>query len=397
MDAHERLNTELDRLAVRIGRNVSIDDPTGRLIGYSSQDGAVDAARVSTILARRVPPDVLAWQDIHGIRDAVEPVLVAANPDLKFAARVCVPIRRGPACLGYLWILTPGEPVGPEALGSAARCANDVAELVAEVSGVTAPDDRDALVRRLLTDPTADPDHLPARQPGLYNTEIQVLVAVPSAPSRTTVAPLGAAELDRLSGALPSALRGQNGYLGSFVTATHLVVMARGTPERLPGQLEQLLEEGRFRVGISAPARFDVSAARAAYRQALAAAELSALDPALPARLPWARLGPYRTLLDLPDTSGATLATVLAPLDGAANSAAMLLDTLETYLDLGGDAGRTAGRLRLHRTSLYYRLGRIAKLLGADLDNGLTRLELHLALKSRRLARRTLAGSVPED
>ena len=103
------------------------------------------------------------------------------------------------------------------------------------------------------------------------------------------------------------------------------------------------------------------------------------------------------TLLDLPETSGIALAAALAPLDGAANSAAMLLDTLETYLDLGGDAGRTAGRLRLHRTSLYYRLGRIAELLGVDLDDGLTRLELHLALKSRRLARRTLAGSVPED
>ncbi|GAA5173116.1 hypothetical protein GCM10023321_74010 [Pseudonocardia eucalypti] len=397
MDAHERLNTELDRLAVRIGRNVSIDDPAGRLIGYSSQDGAVDAARVSTILARQVPQDVLAWQDSHGIRDAVEPVLVAANPALKFAARVCVPIRRGAACLGYLWILSPNEPVAPEALRAATRCANDVAGLVAEVAGVTAPDDRDTVVRRLLTDPTADPENLLARQPELYNTDVQVLVAVPKEANQAAVAPLSAAEFSRLSGALPSALRGHGDNLGSFVTATHLVAMTRGTPERLPGQLEQLLEEDRFRVGISAPARFDVSAARAAYRQALAAAELSALDPTLPARLPWALLGPYRTLLDLPGTSAATLATALAPLDGAANSAAMLLDTLETYLDLGGDAGRTAGRLRLHRTSLYYRLGRIAELLGADLDNGLTRLELHLALKSRRLARRTLAGSVPED
>lgn len=112
----------------------------------------------------------------------------------------------------------------------------------------------------------------------------------------------------------------------------------------------------------ASPGRFDVSAARAAYRQALAADELSALDPALPARVSRVRLGPYRTLLDLPATSGTTLDTVLAPLDGTANSAAMLLDTPETYL-----------------------------------DNGLTRLELHLALKSRRLARRTLAGSVPED
>jgi DNA-binding PucR family transcriptional regulator len=47
-----------------------------------------------------------------------------------------------------------------------------------------------------------------------------------------------------------------------------------------------------------------------------------------------------------------------------------------------------AERLHLHRTSLYYRLGRIAELTGRDLADGGARLELHLALKLVRLARR---------
>jgi DNA-binding PucR family transcriptional regulator len=67
----------------------------------------------------------------------------------------------------------------------------------------------------------------------------------------------------------------------------------------------------------------------------------------------------------------------------------MLLQTLETYLDLAGDVQRTAARLNLHRSSLYYRLDRIAGLLASDLSSGFVRLELHLALKSRRAARRT--------
>jgi PucR family transcriptional regulator, proline-responsive transcriptional activator len=130
-------------------------------------------------------------------------------------------------------------------------------------------------------------------------------------------------------------------------------------------------------------------AARDALSQALTTAELAALDPALPPALPWGRLGAYRTLLagrPMPDSA-------LAPLTQAGDPASMLIRTLETYLDLGGDAQKTAAQLHLHRTSLYYRLGRIAEILQADLDDGLTRLELHLALKSRRAARRTLGLS----
>ena len=100
------------------------------------------------------------------------------------------------------------------------------------------------------------------------------------------------------------------------------------------------------------------------------------MDPALPGRLSWSDLLIYRQLLDVRSTA-------LAPLE----TAPVLMHTLETYLDLAGDARRTAARLSLHRTTLYYRLNRIAALLGADLGDGLTRTDLHVALKRRRLAR----------
>ena len=126
-------------------------------------------------------------------------------------------------------------------------------------------------------------------------------------------------------------------------------------------------------------------AARRAIRQAVAAAELAALDPALPRHCRWADLGAYRGILD-----GRPNVGVLAGLGAAGASAAMLEHTLETYLDLGGDVQATAARLNLHRSSLYYRLDRTAALLGADLADGRTRLALHLALKARRAARRRL-------
>ena len=63
----------------------------------------------------------------------------------------------------------------------------------------------------------------------------------------------------------------------------------------------------------------------------------------------------------------------------------VLLTTLERYLDQAGNAHATAARLRLHRTTLYYRLQRIEELAGTDLKDGDERLCLHLGLKLARL------------
>jgi len=62
-----------------------------------------------------------------------------------------------------------------------------------------------------------------------------------------------------------------------------------------------------------------------------------------------------------------------------------LAGTVETYLDLGCDAKRTAERLRLHRGTLYYRLAKAVRLTGADLHDGNDRLALHLGFKLARL------------
>lgn len=65
-----------------------------------------------------------------------------------------------------------------------------------------------------------------------------------------------------------------------------------------------------------------------------------------------------------------------------------LARTLETYLDLAGNAQATAKALRLHRATLYYRLQRIEELARADLKDGNDRLMLHLGLKLARLNNR---------
>jgi DNA-binding PucR family transcriptional regulator len=69
-----------------------------------------------------------------------------------------------------------------------------------------------------------------------------------------------------------------------------------------------------------------------------------------------------------------------------ADGGRVLAQTLETYLDLAGNAHATAERLRLHRTTLYYRLQRVEQLAGTNLKDGNERLTLHLALKLAQLS-----------
>lgn len=76
---------------------------------------------------------------------------------------------------------------------------------------------------------------------------------------------------------------------------------------------------------------------------------------------------------------------LLAPLlDYDRKQGSNLIETLEVYLDAGGNVTEAARRLILHVNSLYYRLSRIRELGGYDLDDPDQRFELQLALRVRR-------------
>lgn len=371
----EQVQQELDALAVRLGRSLTIDGVHGDLIAYSTQRDDVDAARVSTILLRRVAPEIREWEQRHVAADATDPVPVPANPRLGLSARFCLPLRRRGRHLGYLWIL------GSELSGEdrdALRRADALADLLDVRSRVGSAPGRevDELVGRLFGESRTEAGaQLAAAVPGLVDGTITVVAAVAARPGRGGARPLSAAEFSALAGALTPVLRAETAYVGAHVTPAHAMVVLhrRG----LLGEIDEVVGKclaGEVVLGVSEPRPLD--AALEARDQALAAAELAALDPALDRHCDWSGLGPYRGLIGGQDDP-------LAPLDTP-----MLVETLETYLDLGGDVQATSARLNLHRSSLYYRLDRISRLLGRDLSDGLVRLDLHLALKIRRLRRR---------
>lgn len=133
--------------------------------------------------------------------------------------------------------------------------------------------------------------------------------------------------------------------------------------------------------GIATP-RSGLAGLATGWREASAAARAALAEARFGPVAQWASIGPFRLLTALPPevAQDPVARTLLAPVHHD------LARTAEVYLDCAGQAARAAAELGIHRQTLYYRLSRIEKLTGLDLDDGEDRLLLHMALKGARLA-----------
>lgn len=394
----------VDSLGTCLQRAVAIDDPRMRLQVYSPHHGRVDEARLQSILHRQAPRDATAWVLSLGLAGAEGPVRVPANDDLELLARVCVPIRCQGLLLGYLWLIDAESSLSAEEL--------DIAGAAAEAAGVILYREQllhelhrgreRELFRDLLADDAQVRRHAARTllEHGVLTptSRVTVLVVQPLHPSdRQPDEPVRVAidlALDEGRRTLATShhlqlARPDHGVL--LVDTDDPGVRAGGLAAfggRLRDRLLRALPaspDWRAVVGIGDVAG-EVAEAVGSYRQARLAARVAGIVPLHGPVASWARLGIYRTLAQLPPeelTAEALHPGLVALLQTPGCEA--LVQTLECYLDRAGDVKATAAALVVHRTSLYYRLGRIEALTGADLRDGDDRLALHLGLKMARL------------
>lgn len=346
---------ELDALAGAIGHSVSVDDAGGQVVGYSVQGEDVDPVRVRAILTRRVPREVLEHQRRHGVESASGPVQVPASEELGMAARLCIPLGRGRRRLGYLWILDEDGALRSAEIATARKTAQRLVGLLE--AREAAGREVDARFARLLRKPDSDAI---SRFRGLAgigaDSEIRIAVALPR---RDAAVPDWAGTV---------RLRSVAAVHVEPERATVLLLAAADIRGALSGAV----------VGISQPATLAAESLRRQHATASLAAGCASVDPSLPDVVAWTDLGIYGRLLRTTRPSAWDEAPLLP--------SEMLEQTLEIYLDNAGDAARTTTALSIHRTTLYYRLGRLNTEHGIDLQDGLSRTDLHTALKLRRLA-----------
>ncbi|GAA0912133.1 PucR family transcriptional regulator [Nonomuraea longicatena] len=376
------LQRTVDDLAARVNRPLVLEDRTQRVVAYSEQSGAMDDIRRDSILLRQTGPEVRAWLADAGVPDADAPLRTPGAPGLGLLPRVCVPVRHSGALLGFLWFID-NPPMPDEDVAVAAALVPQLAltlfhESVA--SRLAAHRELEAVTRLLDGAPDAartlvEAGAAPQGQP------VTALVAKPVAGQANEASRLA---LEQGLLALRRKLTAHHAlHLVRYDHGVLLVSGVRGEAVLAHAEEVHAALSVPVVVGVG-ESRKDLAETSSSYGEALRAAETAARVPGLGRTVEWARLGVYRLLSQVSDHEfHPGLEALLADPQHLP-----LLETLETYLDLAGSAVATSRRLRLHRTSLYYRLQRVEELAATDLKDGGERLALHLGLKLARLSGR---------
>jgi sugar diacid utilization regulator len=388
-------------LAVKIHRAVAIDDPHLNLITHTAHDDRVDAHRVASVMTMRAPDEVINHALKHGIATADGPVQVPALPEIDLLARVCVPVRCQGLLFGYLWIIDQDGTVTDEELQLSVEAAAAAGEVLYREQLLD--DLRDSRERELLRDVIADDKAVSAAAATLLVEEemlppspyLCVLVVQVESDSNE--------ENDAVRTALDVAFRSTSRRANPLTCLSLsraagrgiLLVAGRRAPSSndvraialsLRDELVKALgDAANVRIGIGSVLQ-GADQANASARRAREALDVASLVSGFDAVTTWDELGVYRLLVklpldDLPEEAIPAGLRTLMESDGEGP----LVETLETWLDEGCDARATVARLQVHRTSLYYRLGRIEEITGLSLNSGSARLDLHLGLKLARL------------
>jgi hypothetical protein len=395
------LQTIVDSVASRAGRPAVIEDHRQRVVVYSEQLEPMDEVRRLSILRRQTTPEVIAFFRQVGIMRATEPIRTPACAELKMLPRVCVPIRHGDLLLGFAWLIDADQSMTDEEIAAVSTTTTDLALALyrENLAGELRSQRETEAIRLLLAD---EPDA--QRHGAMTLLEDNLISGAPTTAIVARLIPRPDVRLDDLARiALEQALVASRRWIGPR-EAVHLVrydhgvllvrdrqghtaplTVAEHLNDALQTTIRGLSSVARAVVGVGRP-RSELSEVRMSYDEAALAARIAVQLPIVGPVASWSQLGIYRVLSQLSSevTNGASVHPGLEELFKDPSNQP-LLETLETYLDMAGNARVTAERLNLHRASLYYRLQRVEQLAGTDLKNGNERLSLHLALKLARL------------
>ncbi|GAA1855799.1 helix-turn-helix domain-containing protein [Pseudonocardia ailaonensis] len=369
------LQDVVDEVSRTLGEPVVLEDRDFALVAYGDHPGELDAVRQRTILHRRSSAQVQDWFERFGIATSEGPVRTPDDPAFGVVARVCLPARWNGRTYGYLWVLDAHHRLRDDELDRAMRHADRAGTLMAGQARTR--ENLAALVGDLVAgDPepaAAEIDRLGAIR---RETPVRAVVLHLAADRDRPVAPVN---LWRLPRSVVAAVADDQVVL---ITPAAVAAEIARTAHRLYAERLDPAAHPRLVAGIGG-VRPDLAQVRDSVQEARLAVRVAHEVPRERPVACWDALGPYRLL-----ACGPRPALREAAVDAAVRplfDQPVLAETAAVYLDLAGNAARTAEALSIHRQTLYYRLRRITELTGLDLADGRDRLTLHLALTLKPL------------
>lgn len=381
----------VDSCAADLRRSVAIDDMNLKMLAVSAHYGDEDPARLRALVGRGLDQATVDYLLGAGVASLTEPAWVEGNHELGLVTRLFVPVRCNDIPLGFLCLIDPDRSLPAETVERAARAAEVAGMILYRQLVFHEWEHRrgESLLRDLISSDEAVRDRAAReiREEALITGDAYTMVEVRIPASVDDAAVL------RVRGAIESALRAEpTGAVMSVVGGRRVAVLARAeSADRLLDRLAGLAADAEVIAGASGSFS-GLDGAAHAFGEAVTCARAAELLPTLDGLARWRDLGVYAVLMRLPAEELAQNIWTPAIRRLAEGDSADLVSTAEEFLDCAGDSKRTAERLHIHRSTLYYRLARIEELTGLDLQEGGDRLLLHLGLKARHLAPVTRGG-----
>lgn len=390
-------------LAALIGRSVTIEDSTFRVVA-DTQVGPVDEARRISVERGRSSPELAQRLLDAGIytalRERLGPITLPPMPELGMTMeRLVAPIVVDREIYGYIWILIVPEgpaahPISELDTRAIAHAATVAALILFKDRAVRRAEEalRGDFLEQLLRHPDsatvfgeqARRLHFRADRPH----RIMVLAAQPAA-----------------GGMPPSLLPAVEEWLALHGAAalvvwraTHLILVLESQRERLDLEIAHSLVAAlnhpgsRLLVGVGGectPEAIRAGGLRQSYDQAHEALQIAQASGRREGVTAFDELGLLHWLYHLPPQVAVenTFLGAVRNLDAYDRERnADLLKTLEAFLEHNGSLVETAAELYIHRNTLLHRLERIRSVTGLDLRTAWQRLNLYAALIAWRLA-----------
>lgn len=369
-----------DAAAAVIDAPVTIEDANSRVLAYSARQDRTDPARVSTIMGRRVPDDVLARFRSRGVfRDLSRGRTTIFVPRQKDGTlpRLIVPIRMGGELLGSMWAVVPG-PVSDERASAFADTAPVVAlHLLRRRAREDADRRRSADLVRTVLDGTGSV-RLAAAELDLADEPHRVVAMAVRSPD-----PLGAEGMRLALWERITAGVGRRTAVAELRDVLYAVV-----PDRSgwPALRQALSGEEGWLVAAGPPAPVTEQAGSRAVAEEMLNLLRTGLvaGPVVSHEDAWTVLALHRA------ATGALAAgtTEFGPLSVLAGhdeqSGTSYVDTLYEWLRHPGDPRAASKALRIHPNTLRYRMAKLGELVAIDLEDPDTRLALLVQLAALR-------------
>lgn len=395
-----------ETLARLVGNPVTIEDCNLRLLGASTHDGVQDSERLLTLSLGGSPPGTYKRLEELGFirRLAEEKKPLRLEPLVAGCrSRVIGPVLVDNQLEGYVCILESNQPVGDVEMVAAERAATLVAlemvkdRAVQEAQGRLARDFIDDLLNGRIS--RRDIAEERARYFGwnLNGTYAVMLIRLDQLSQEARQELIGRVK-SRVFDMIRTLLKSVSPESIAVYRAEGILVLphisclkqwrqeVRRLAELIQSNLSAWNASISVSVGVGSP-RTDALELHRSWQEALEALQIGRRVWGSGSVTLWQGLGLYRLLSHIePDELAAFVQEHLGPLLAYdEENGTELLTTLEAYFAEEGNHVRVAERLFLHRNTVRYRLQKVEKLLGVNLDDPETRLLLGVCLRIRRL------------